>query len=639
MKAILTHILSLAAILAPVPACPGQTPDSLAVQVVQADSSAVRDSLMVPSLLAKADSLRMVYDFGASVETYLDAMDLVSDSTMLITIDEAMGLSQNGENMAGFCDQPVVVARQKMPVKDFFLFYPLEDRSWRPVPNQLDSLGDGPYAQAMYIPEACDDLYYSATDENGIRNIYHTSLADTVWTVPSLLNEQLTSSSDEIYPMLSPDGESLYFASKGLYGMGGYDLYVSTWNRDTREWDIPVNLGFPYSSPSDDFLFVNTPDGRYSLFASNRGCSADSIYIYVLEYDAMPVRKAVHDPAELRALAGLSPVDDPSRMDNGSAAGDIAGNVDTRRYTDRMTKVRALRDSISAYGNSIDEARSRLSLAEGEERDRLSSWILERELALPVLQDSLSLAVKELQEVEMEFLMSGVVIDPDKLRQEADREVIGASSAYVFSKMSMGGPVEMNVLKPKPSFDYSLMVLPEGRFAEDNTLPEGLVYQIQIFSSSSEPTVDRLKGLSPVFWRMTSPQKYTCYAGLFRTYKDVLGNLNKVKRAGFKSAFIVAFNDGKTVSVTQARQMEKSIRPLYQIRIYPADGKALSETAMTAVQALTSQDIARASEGGIVSYLVGPFDDRGEAETIVSGLKAAGLQSVSIESAGFSKAE
>lgn len=141
-------------------------------------------------------------------------------------------------------------------------------------PNQLDSLGGDGLARAIYVPDGAGDIYYSAKDEEGIRNIYCTHLSDSLWSVPALINERMTSSSDEIYPMLSPDGQSLYFASKGLYGMGGYDLYVSQWNKETGDWDVPVNMGFPYSSPYDDFLFVNTADGKYSIFASNRGAPA-----------------------------------------------------------------------------------------------------------------------------------------------------------------------------------------------------------------------------------------------------------------------------------------------------------------------------------------------------------------------------
>lgn len=153
--------------------------------------------------------------------------------------------------------------------------------------------------RATFVPEGSEQIYWSAKDHEGIRNIYRTEHQDSLWSVPELINEQVTSSSDEIYPMLSPDGKQLFFASRGLYGMGGYDLYVSDWDENLKDWGIPVNMGFPYSSPYDDFLFINTADGKYSMFASNRACQADSVDIYVLEFDSMPVRKAIDSPEEL----------------------------------------------------------------------------------------------------------------------------------------------------------------------------------------------------------------------------------------------------------------------------------------------------------------------------------------------------
>ena len=72
--------------------------------------------------------------------------------------------------------------------------------------------------------------------------------------------------------------------------------------------------------------------------------------------------------------------------------------------------------------------------------------------------------------------------------------------------------------QPVRKFDYSFMILPEGRFAEDNTLPEGLVYQIQIFTQSRKATLDDINGLSPVFEKLNPSGKYTYSAGLFRDY-------------------------------------------------------------------------------------------------------------------------
>ena len=616
------QLLAAAASLLAGIAALAQAPDSVSVVLDTLPPSPVRT---LEDILSEAGSLHRDYRFSQAADLFGEALRMTEDSLVRQGIEDRLLQAQNGRNMLAYCSQPSVVARQRFSIEDFFLYYPLKDRSWRSVPNQLDSLDGGDLVRAMYLPDGETEIYYSAADADGIHNIYRTHLQDTVWAVPELINETLTSSSDEIFPMLSPDGNSLYFSSKGLYGMGGYDLYVSRWNRETHDWETPVNLGFPYSSPADDFLFMNTPDGKYSLFASNRECAKDSVWLYVLEYDGMPVRKALSDPEQVKALSRLVPDNDPSRLENRGAVASLEEGVDTRRYTEKMRQVRQLRDSIYAAGQSIDRARARIATATDEERRTLAASILDREQGLAALQDSLSVAVTELQKIEMDFLVSGVVLDPGKLQQEADREVVGAASGYAFSRKEMGGPVRMNILKPKPTFDYSFMILPEGRFAEDNTLPDGLVYQIQLFTTSAPATVKQLRGLSPVFSKMSAQLRYTYSVGVFRTYKDVLANLNKVKRQGFRSAFIVAFQDGVSIPVAKAREAEKNARPSYQIRITPADGASLGDSTILSIRAMTLKDLSKEAGEDGTTYILGPFDDRTEADRVLSSLRTIGL--------------
>lgn len=581
-------------------------------------------------LMIKADSCRMAYSFAEAVQYSESAVEAL-DSTASARAEEQLLMARNGLNMMSFCSQPTVVAKQTFPLKDFFLFYPLKDHSWRKTPNQLDSLGGDNLSRAIFIPDGSRDIYYSAKDEEGIRNIYATHLTDSLWSVPTLINEQMTSSSDEIYPMLSPDGQSLYFASKGLYGMGGYDLYVSNWNSETNDWDMPVNMGFPYSSPYDDFLFVNTEDGKYSIFASNRECGRDSVTIFVLEYDSMPVRKAVTDVDELRALASLNPARDHSRIDNYAAVPD-EGQQDesTKRYMDKMREVRALRDSVARFGKNLEKMRSGLAGASGEEKARLTAEISDKEMMLPTLNSALNAAVKELQNIEMDFLANGIVIDTRKLQAEADKEIVGASSGYTFSKNSYGPALHLDIMKPKPTFDYSFMILPEGRFAENNTLPEGIIYQIRIFTLGRKATVADLNGLSPVFERTTTSGRHAYSVGLFKSYKDVLSNLNKVKNRGFRDAQIDAFHNGQVINVRKARELESKVRTLFMVKIFPEDGQSLSEQAIAAVHEHSDKDLIKSVEAGSVVFTTGPFEDKSQVDVLVAALKAAGAENVSV---------
>ena len=567
----------------------------------------------IDRLIAKADSARLAYDFILADEFCRQVVEL--DSTAIDKIEDLNIMSKNGQKMMEFCSKPVVVARRTFPLKDFLLFYPLEDNSWRKSPNQLDPKGGDDLAQAVNYPEGAKDIYYSAADDEGIRNIYRTSLADSMWTAPTLINEQLTSSSDEIYPMLSPDGESMYFASKGLYGVGGYDLYVSKWNPETGDWDVPVNMGFPYSSPHDDFLFMNTEDGRFSIFASNRSCSKDSVCVYVIEYDGMPVREAIMDVRDLRALSNLFPVLDSGGIER---ANDDNTGEEAKRYMEKMKEVRSLRDSVSRFNKGLEALRSEYSSASDERKAALSEEILAKELQFPTLNDALQKAVKGLQTLEMEFLANGIVLDVSKLQERAENEVARRPSSVRFTRHSYGPAPELAIREPEKKFDYSFMILPEGRFAENNKLPEGIIYQIQMFTQSRKATVADIKGLSPVFERQ-SGGKYICSVGLFRTYADALANLNKVKKQGFRTAEIRAFKDGEQISVNNARKLEND--RLYTVVFYPSNGQSLPEGAIDVFRK-AGADVAKSVENGSVVFKAGPFHEKEEAEELMKALKA-----------------
>lgn len=577
--------------------------------------------------MQRGDQLREQYRFEEAFEVYqsavgmfVDSLMTADDSLLRMDISDRVLMAENGLSMMDFVYVPDVVARHKFPIDEFFLYYPVKEGAWRPVPSQLDSIPHD-FSKASYIPEGENEIYWSAVDKSGIRNIFHSVYQDTIWSVPALLNEHMTSISDEIYPMLSPDGSQMYFSSAGLYGVGGYDIYVSEWDKESGDWSVPVNMGFPYSSPSDDFLFVNTDDGKHSIFASNRNCSKDSVWVYVLAYEDMPVRRAVTDPEELKAVAALDPQTSRSAQKETVVEADIPENVDTRRYMTKMSEVRQLRDSIDRLGMKVEDARYKND----------ESAVLDGELVLIALRDSLDRASAILQEIEMEFLFSGVVIDPDKLLAEADREIVGQTVDYVFTKREFGEPLALHMQEPEPEFDYSFKILEEGQFAENNTLPEGLVYQIQMFSTTTQATVAKLKGLSPVFETRTTNGRYTYRVGVFRTYADVLANLNAVKKVGFRNAFIVAFKDGKDIKVAQARALEAELNKkpsFYEVRIETGSGELDMTIAGGIRQQAPGKDIARIEkEDGTKVYVIGPFADKEKAEHLAGFVRAMGTPS------------
>lgn len=588
------------------------------------------------SLVLSGDALRKAYRFEESLDVYEQALDsalAVGNEALADLVRDRTVLSENGRNMSRFVQKPTVIAKRLFSLDEFFLYYPLEDRSWRALPNPLDSSSTDGLVRALFAPDWNDVIYFSAEGDEGVRNLYVTEQQDTVWSVPVLLEKQSTTDSNEIYPMLSPDGKTLYFSSKGFYGAGGYDLYKSVLDEATQTWSVPQNMGFPYSSPADDFLYVESEDGEYAVFASNRECPADSVWVYVLQYEDYPVHSAVTDPDELLELSRLDPPVSEAKKDKA----DIPHSALTLSYMEKMSEVRSLRDSLQATNAALEALRTDFAFSnDAEERMRLTQQILGLETGIPSLLKALEGANSELRDIEMEFRREGVFISTEMAEEEDDSEP--ELPEYDFRKMSMGDPLDIDVLEPEVKFDYTFQILPEAQFAEDQSIPSGIIYQIQLFSGGRKALPAELKGLSPIYEHRTPSGMYTYRVGRFGAYEDALASVDKVRARGFRSAYIVAFIDGDIVSVSEARTVEakaKNVMLMYEVRIMPETGELDREVVEGIVTLALGKDIARVeAEDGTQVFIVGPFDDKTQADNLVEFVKSKGSAKVTCELLG-----
>ena len=448
------------------------SPMQIAIPILEAASS-----LTDTEKLALADSLHGNYQFRRAIQLCDELISESPDSLVRVYAAELLSNSESGFDFTSTVAVPTVIARQKFTLRDFFLYYPFPDRSWHDLRSSeglRDSLQTLSAPKALgilpdiaYFQEDDDIIYFHSPDTLGHMKIY-SSVKDTLWSRPrqvfapkdslsaakdstlfvSALRDSTTPFvSDEIFPVLSADQRSLYFSAKRKDSAGGYDLYESVWSEADSCWTEPVNLGFPYSSVDNDYLYMNTDDGRYIVFASDRGCTKDSVYVYVLEYEFTPQRQRITDSERLRRIMELAPSDGTDVVDAGSAVGGgIPENADTKRYMEKMADVRHFRGLLDNTNRKLDEMREEFALSDDvERRQELTSRILETEAEIPQIQSSLDKAASEVQKIEMEFLFSGVVIDYNLLSSEASRNLVGDSSSYVFKERQAGSPLRLPV--------------------------------------------------------------------------------------------------------------------------------------------------------------------------------------------------
>lgn len=137
----------------------------------------------------------------------------------------------------------------------------------------------------IFITRDGTTMYYSAeSGENRKLDIYKcVKKSDGKWSTGERLGDQINTSEDDGDPQMSEDGKTFYFASKGLPGYGGYDLFRV--KIENGIWGTPENMAPPYNSPGDDiYLFLQGSEVKGMLSSSRKGGYGD-MDIYEIGYE------------------------------------------------------------------------------------------------------------------------------------------------------------------------------------------------------------------------------------------------------------------------------------------------------------------------------------------------------------------
>jgi hypothetical protein len=166
----------------------------------------------------------------------------------------------------------------------------------------------------------------------------------------------------------------------------------------------------------------------------------------------------------------------------------------------------------------------------------------------------------------------------DRLRMEgraaaeASKESAVSARADSLLLSSLKGNSRSGVVSVQENQTRALFkVRPGQAYSEANpvpvepSVPQGLIYSVQIatFRNSVSPALFR--GLWPVFGkRRQGSEAIYYYTGMFRRIEDARKALPDARAAGFPDAFIIAFMDGIQVSMERAALLEAdwSARPI-----------------------------------------------------------------------------
>ena len=121
-------------------------------------------------------------------------------------------------------------------------------------------------------------------ETHGDRDLYVSFWNGEEATEPVNMGSAINTEMEEASPFLSADGKSLYFASKGHHGYGGFDIWVSKRLDDTwTNWSEPENLGPAVNGAMDDEFFSITHCGSFAIFSKQVSVHNTDLYRISIE--------------------------------------------------------------------------------------------------------------------------------------------------------------------------------------------------------------------------------------------------------------------------------------------------------------------------------------------------------------------
>jgi outer membrane protein OmpA-like peptidoglycan-associated protein len=159
----------------------------------------------------------------------------------------------------------------------------LENNKWTNImelPFDSDS-----YSTAHPALSPDEQTLYFASDmpgTTGQSDIYKVSInSNGSYGTPENLGKTINTEGKETFPYVTSENE-IYFASDGHPGLGGLDVFVGQIAPDGSISNIQ-NLGADINSPQDDFAYIIDTVTRQGYFSSNKegGLGSDDIYKFL----------------------------------------------------------------------------------------------------------------------------------------------------------------------------------------------------------------------------------------------------------------------------------------------------------------------------------------------------------------------
>ncbi len=542
-----------------------------------------------------------------------------------LELDNYISKALNGIYLVKYARIPLVYAKIKSTEEDFYTEYNTSDSEGKFINtkasfNTNDSIAEN---TIVFVPEYSGSeeiIYFSAkNNERGDYDIYRiVRYSDSLYSEPENLGKVINTPFDENYPFLHSDGVSLYFASKGHYSMGGYDLYKSKWSWENQEWTEPENLDFPINSPYNDILFVPSPDKKTAFFTTDRDYNNSGYTVCKIKLNNSKPFIELENHKSILKYANLEAFENKQKEIYKPTGSEIVKLQEQEKllhkteYDSLLKKAASLQFSADSLKWILDDKRSDLDKIESEQKkNELINSIIELEKEIYQIQKEADKCYDNVRQIEQLNLADNKTIYESSQKNKPNIDTKDITIENISKGKNYIEPVDSgmrrSILKPVEIFVDSnelvrkaagLRVKQPSIYNELNpipvnkALPNGVIYMIQLGAFSSEKKPEVFKGLEPLYCLLKEGSAIRKYmAGYFLELSKAEEKISVVKRLGFKDAYIVAFNKGKIIPVKNAVKIESDKIELHISDTGKSDDKAFSNESDLSISFIVKVEI------------------------------------------------
>ena len=291
-------------------------------------------------------------NYPAAVEAFDEYVGVVDDDELLEAGYERLEFAKRLLRMVRNTEIVCIVDSFVVDKQDFLQVYKMGADVGR-LALGSDYFGKPSFKGVVYESERGLDIYYS--DENGDSvpqmKLYYNVRTGDEWGEPRLL-EGFDTGGNDSYPFMLSDGTTFYFASDGEGSIGGYDIFVTSYDEENGEFYRPNHLGMPFNSLANDYMLAINEVANIGWFASDRNQPEGKVCVYIFVPDEEREKYDVDELGYEKVLAYA----------------DIASIMDTQTDEDMIREARR-QLMMSLYAGKGDGARGDFLFVVDDTRD------------------------------------------------------------------------------------------------------------------------------------------------------------------------------------------------------------------------------------------------------------------------------